>query len=98
MIPVARPDAWIEEITEGELAVDVLETADGFLVQSTLAGVRPEHLALSLHRDLLTIRGERTASIAATDGHYLSRECYLGKFSRSIILPEPVLLLARLKR
>ena len=90
-IPLLRPDQWLEEVTEGELSVDVYETQGQFVVQSTLAGVRPEHLTLSLQRDLLTIRGERSSCIPHTDdARYLTQECYWGKFSRSILLPETI--------
>ncbi len=89
-IPLLRPDKWLEEVTEGELSVDVYETHEQFVVQSTLAGVRPEHLTLSLQRDLLTIRGERSSCIPHGDAKYLTQECYWGKFSRSILLPETV--------
>jgi HSP20 family protein len=89
-IPLLHPDKWLEEAAEGELAVDVIETPTQFVVQSTLAGVRPQDLALSLHRDLLTMRGERASSCSRADAKYLTQECYWGKFSRSILLPEPV--------
>lgn len=86
-------DAWFTEAAEGELAVDVYETPDHFVVQSTVAGLRPYDLTLSLHRDLLTIRGRREEPVvddATTERAYLSRECYWGSFSRSIILPEAI--------
>ncbi len=90
-IPLLHPDKWLEEAAEGELSVDVYETPGQFVVQSTLAGVRPEHLTLSLQRDLLTIRGERSSCVPHTDdAKYLTQECYWGKFSRSILLPETV--------
>jgi len=89
-IPLLQPEQWIERAAEGELAVDVYETDAEFVIQSTLAGVRPEDLGLSLHGELLTIRGERTACAPHTRRHYLHEECYWGKFSRSILLPETV--------
>lgn len=89
-IPLLHPDKWLEEATEGELAVDVYETQGQFVVQSTLAGVRPEHLTLSLQRDLLTIRGERSSCVPHEDAKYLTQECYWGRFSRSLLLPEAI--------
>ncbi|MDO8599719.1 MAG: Hsp20/alpha crystallin family protein [bacterium] len=95
VIPLLQPDRWFEEAAEGELAVDVYETDDQFVVQSTLAGVRPEDLALSLQRDLLTIRGVRhqpwpEGLTQSNQRSCLTRECYWGTFSRSILLPEPI--------
>lgn len=89
-IPLLQPDRWFEEAAEGELAVDVYETPTEYVVQSTLAGVRPEDLTLALHRDLLTIRGKRETCAPHTDRNYLTQECYWGTFSRSILLPEPI--------
>ncbi len=89
-IPLLRPDAWLEEAAEGELAVDVYEAAGQYVIQAALAGVQPDRLSLAIHRDLLTIRGERTACAPHADPAYLTRECYWGKFSRSILLPEAV--------
>lgn len=89
-IPLLHPDQWLEEVTEGELAVDVYETQGQFVVQSTLAGVHPEHLTLSLQRDLLTIRGERSSCVPHADAKYLTQECYWGRFSRSLLLPEAI--------
>lgn len=74
---------------EGELAVDVLETAADIIITAPIAGVKPEDLAISLHHDMLTVRGERKAP-SETKGRYLCRECHWGRFSRSIILPDAV--------
>ncbi|MDO8621906.1 MAG: Hsp20/alpha crystallin family protein [bacterium] len=92
-IPLLSPDKWLAETTEGELAVDVYETPEHYLVQSTLAGVRPEDLGLSLQRDLLTIRGARhqpRPEALTNIAQCLTQECYWGTFSRSILLPEPI--------
>lgn len=89
-IPLLRPDKWMEEAAEGELSVDVYETKDQFVVQATVAGVDPAAITLSIHRDLLTIRGERTRCAPHVERSYLVEECFWGRFSRSVLLPEPV--------
>ena len=71
---------------EGQLAVDVAQTADELIVVAAMAGTRPENIELHLHNDLLTIRGERVSPVALSDEHFY-HECYWGKFSRSIVLP-----------
>lgn len=76
----------ILHIPEGQLAVDVAQTADELIVVAAMAGTRPEAIELHLHNDLLTIRGERVSPISLSDEHFY-QECYWGKFSRSIILP-----------
>lgn len=79
-----------ETESEGQLAIDVYQTDKKIIVKSTIAGAKPEDLKISLHNDLLTIRGSRTAEEKIDDDSYLYRECYWGTFSRSIILPAEV--------
>ncbi len=79
-----------EPETEGQLAIDVYQTDKKIIVKSTIAGVKPENLKISLHHDLLTIKGSRSAGQEITEENYLYRECYWGSFSRSIILPSEV--------
>lgn len=76
---------------EGELAVDVFQTENTIVIQSTIAGVKPEEIDLSLENDVVTISGERK-NPNETEGEksYFYQECYWGPFSRQIILPEEV--------
>jgi len=76
--------------TEGQLAIDVFQTDKKIIIKSTIAGVKPEDLKISLHHDLLTIKGNRSIKEEVSDEEYLFRECYWGSFSRSIILPTEV--------
>jgi len=82
---------WDEaEQIEGQLAIDVYQTVDKIIIKSTIAGVKPEDLKISLHHDLLSIKGRRQFTDTVNDDDYLFRECYWGNFSRSIILPAEV--------
>jgi HSP20 family protein len=79
-----------EPESDGQLAIDVFQTEDKIIVKSTIAGVKPEDLKISLHHDLLTIKGHRETKEDVNEEDYLYRECYWGSFSRSIILPAEV--------
>jgi HSP20 family protein len=79
-----------EEFEEGQLSIDVYQTAKSIVVKSTIAGVKPEDIDISINNDMLTIRGKREYSEVVDDSDYLFRECYWGSFSRSIILPVEV--------
>ena len=79
-----------EPETDGQLAIDVYQSAKKIIIKSTIAGVKPGDLKISLHHDLLTIKGRRDADQNITEEDYLYRECYWGSFSRSIILPAEV--------
>lgn len=74
---------------EGELSVDVYETPNEIIIQSTIAGVKISELEISLHNDLLTIRGRRNIQIPE-NARPLFAECYWGPFSRSLILPAEI--------
>ncbi len=82
---------WIEEENdEAELAVDVYQTPTDIVIQTMVAGVRPEDLELSVARDMITIRGSREESRTIDEDNYFSKELYWGRFSRTISLPQEV--------
>ena len=80
-------ETWLEPV--GQLAVDVYQTENELVIQSAIAGVKPEDLDISLEGDVITISGERKRPVEEK-GDYFSQECYWGKFSRQIILPVEV--------
>ncbi|OGH80501.1 MAG: hypothetical protein A3I29_04515 [Candidatus Magasanikbacteria bacterium RIFCSPLOWO2_02_FULL_44_11] len=82
------PRDWVSGQEEGQLAVDVMETEEEIVVVATMAGTKPEDIALHLHNDFLTIRGKRLPIVEATN--YFTKECLWGNFSRTIVLPVDV--------
>src|SRR3989344_1862043 len=79
---------WIEEENEeAELAVDVYQTPTDIVVQTFVAGVKPEDLELSIARDMITIKGKREESRTIDEDNYFGKELYWGRFSRTISLP-----------
>ena len=86
------PGIWADEETEsdGELTVDVYQTADSIIIKSMIAGVKPEDLDISITRDSVTIRGHREEEKIAKEDDYFARELYWGSFSRTIQLPEEI--------
>ncbi|MBU2524610.1 Hsp20/alpha crystallin family protein [Patescibacteria group bacterium] len=72
---------------EGELAVDVYETADYIYIVAPVAGVQMDNIDLSITEDVLQIRGRRSLGRDVPPQNYLIRECFWGDFSRSVILP-----------
>lgn len=75
---------------EGQLSCDVCQDNTHIIVKSTMAGVSPENLDISVSNDLLTIRGFREMDEEKSDKSFYSREIYWGSFSRSIVLPQEV--------
>ncbi len=83
---VANPWPGFSE-EEGQLAVDIYQTEEAVIVKSTIAGATAADIDVSLVDDILTIKGRREADEHVAADAYLYRECYWGRFSRTIILP-----------
>jgi HSP20 family protein len=77
--------------SEGQLTIDVYQTDNDIVIKSTIAGVKPEDLDVSINNDMVTIRGERKNEESVGEENYYYQECYWGPFSRSVILPVDVL-------
>lgn len=83
----SKPDA---AEPEGQLTVDVYQTADDIVVRSAIAGVKPEDIDVNVTPDSIVIRGSRELERTAEGTDYLYQECYWGRFARSIILPQEI--------
>jgi len=77
---------WME--TDGQLAVDVYQTKDFFVVQAPVAGIKPEDLNIFVENDFLIIKGKREKTEEIQEKDYFYQECYWGSFSRKVSLPE----------
>ncbi|HLC49330.1 MAG TPA: Hsp20/alpha crystallin family protein [Candidatus Andersenbacteria bacterium] len=75
------------EEQEGQLTVDVFQDDESIIISSTVAGVSPDDLDVSITNDMVAIRGERRSQHTVDPEDYFYQECYWGTFSRSIILP-----------
>lgn len=75
---------------EGQLTIDVYQTSDEIVVESPIAGVNPEELDINITNESVTIKGRREKETRVKDEDYFYQECYWGKFSRSVILPQEV--------
>jgi HSP20 family protein len=84
-------NAWMEEENEeAELTVDVYQTPADVIIQTMVAGVKPEDIELIIARDMVTIRGKREESRKIEEDNYFSKELYWGAFSRTISLPQEI--------
>lgn len=87
-----KAEKWLEEdYEEGQLSVDVYQTKDAIVVKSTIAGVKPEDIDISINNDMVTIKGKRELDDTVVEDDYFYQECYWGGFSRSIILPVEIM-------
>lgn len=82
---------WFGTPDEAQLSIDVFRKGKELVVRSLVAGVKPQDLDISVHGDLLTIRGKREEDKESSSEESYYRECYWGSFSRSVVLPNEVL-------
>ena len=77
---------WLVD-DEGQLSIDVMRQDNMLVIRAFVAGVNPQDLNITVNGDLLTIRGERKIQDEERIDDWLYKECYWGRFSRSIVLP-----------
>ena len=80
-----------QRVEHGQLALDIYQTNADVIVEAPIAGVAPEDLDISIHHDVLTIKGERKRGRQIKDNEVIYQEVHWGTFSRSIILPVEVI-------
>jgi HSP20 family protein len=74
----------------GALAVDMYETDDAIVVKTAVPGIKAEDLDINITGDTLTIKGETKVEDEIKEERYIRRECHYGSFSRSLVIPVPV--------
>ena len=88
---VAKVEEFEEfEEGDGQLAIDVYQTESDIVVEAPVAGVSVDDLDIEITPESVTIRGKREKGVKGESRDYLYQECYWGKFSRSVILPQEV--------
>ena len=78
-----QPAGW-------DLALDVAETEDNFVVKASLPGINPDDLEITYNNNLLTIKGEIKEEKDVDEQRYHLRERRYGSFRRSLSLPTSV--------
>lgn len=87
-MPNAAPLTEEETTVDGQLAVDVYETAKEMVIKAPVAGVDGEDIDITVTDEMVIIRGERKNVKEVDHGSYHAQECYWGSFSRTISLPQ----------
>jgi HSP20 family protein len=70
--------------------MDVYEEGDQYVVEAQVPGLKPENLDISIVQGVVTISGESKAEQEGRERKYLIREQQVGRFSRSLRLPENI--------
>jgi HSP20 family protein len=79
-------EEWMSDF-EGQLNIDMYQTKDNVIIKSTIAGVKPEDIDITVANDMVTIKGARRKEENIAQDDYFYQECYWGNFSRSVIIP-----------
>ncbi len=75
---------------EGQLPVDVHQTANEIVIRAFVAGVRPDELNISIGRDMVEIEGSRMERSQVSGPDFFTRELFWGSFGRVIALPQEI--------
>jgi HSP20 family protein len=81
-----KEEDWMNDY-EGALNIDMYQTKDNVIIKSTIAGVRPEDIDITVANDMVSIKGSRQKEENVAQDDYFYQECYWGNFSRSVIVP-----------
>lgn len=83
-----RP-GWIDN-GHLQLAVDVSENDEGYVVTASVPGVRPEDIEITIEDDVLSIKGETISEQEIEKENYHIRERRHGSFGRTLRFPVQV--------
>jgi len=85
-----RPGSLQGQNGAAMLPLDVAENDNEFVVKASLPGVKPEDVEITVHGDMLTIRGESKGEEEKKGDHWHLRERRYGSFQRSVSLSTSV--------
>jgi HSP20 family protein len=88
--PLLPPFPFESAGAEWMPVMDVIETAEGYVVRLEAPGIHKENLDINLVGEILTITGKREITPEVEGEGYLVREQAIGRFVRTIRLPLPV--------
>jgi HSP20 family protein len=71
-------------------ALDLSETAEGYLVEAAVPGLKPEDVEITVENNVLTIKGETRQDVDDKKRNYHRIERRFGSFQRTIGLPTTV--------
>jgi HSP20 family protein len=71
-------------------ALDFSETAEGYLVEAALPGLKPEDVEITVENNVLTIKGETRQEVDDQKRNFHRIERRFGAFQRTIGLPTTV--------
>ncbi len=80
-------DDGLWERSDFSPAIDVRQDKDNVIVETSLPGIDPDKVEISVENDVLTISGHTEERKETKREDYYRKEIREGSFSRSVILP-----------
>ncbi len=71
----------------GQISLDIFTHEKEIIILAPIAGASPDDITLAITEDVLTIKGVRPQKYQVNEEDYYTKECFWGRFSRSIVLP-----------
>lgn len=68
-------------------SVDIYQDKDNIIVETPLAGIKPENINISIENNVLRISGKTNDKKEISTDNYYRKELRHGSFSRSVLLP-----------
>ena len=72
-------------------ALDMYQTNDAVVIETSLPGIEPKDVDISIEQDVLTIKGQSKKTSEVDEKNYYRKEMTAGSFYRSVALPTHVL-------
>lgn len=92
--PMGDMDKFLDESFFGGAdfvpSIDVYQDKDNVVVETSVPGIDPDRIEISVENDVLTISGRREERSEVKREDYYRKEIREGSFSRSVILPMAV--------
>ena len=79
---------WVS--AQGNLLIDMYQTDDDVVVKTSLPGINPDEVDITVTGDTLTIKGEHKEEQETKEENYHYKERRFGSFSRTVDLPAVV--------
>ena len=80
LVPVGQNNAFVPSL-------DIYQDKDNVIVETPLAGIKPENVSIKIENDVLTIEGQMEKKSEVDEKNYYRKEVRHGSFHRSVALP-----------
>lgn len=87
---IHRPWGFCRDVRGWNPSVDLYETADAFILEADLPGVKADDLQIDVENNCVVLRGWRSLEKDQSDGQFHTMERSSGHFMRRMELPERV--------